>query len=94
MTVQTSTGRTLVVNDLIFNMPAIDGWRGWPFKLLGFGFGHPSQPRLVKRKLVANDNEMRDQLRLWAVEGFERIIVAHGNPIENPRKTLLELAAA
>jgi len=94
MTVQTSTGRTLVVNDLIFNMPAIKGWRGWPFKLMGFGFGHPSQPKLVMRKLVANDNEMKDQLRRWAHEGFERIIVAHGKPIGNPRETLLALAAA
>ena len=94
MTVQTSTGRTLVVNDLIFNMPAIKGWRGWPFKLMGFGFGHPSMPKLVKRKLVANDNEVRNQLNKWAREGFERIIVAHGKPIENPREVLLELAAA
>jgi hypothetical protein len=94
MTVQTETGRTLVLNDLIFNMPAPKGWRNLPFKLLGFGFGHPSMPKLVKRKLVANDNEVRDQLNKWAREGFERIIVAHGKPIENPRRALLELAAA
>ena len=94
MIVQTTTGKTLVVNDLIFNMPAIKGWRGLPFKLMGFGFGHPSMPKLVKRKLVANDNEVRDQLNKWAREGFERIIVAHGKPIDNPRKVLLELAAA
>jgi hypothetical protein len=75
-------------------MPAIDGLRGLPYKLLGFGFGHPSMPKLVKRKLVANDNEVKDQLRAWANDGFERIIVAHGNPIENPREVLLELAAA
>ncbi|HTL32366.1 MAG TPA: hypothetical protein VL326_04550 [Kofleriaceae bacterium] len=94
MIVHTSTGKTLVLNDLIFNMPAIDGWRGWPFKLMGFGFGHPSMPKLVMRKLVANDNDVRDQLRRWAHEGFERIIVSHGKPIENPREALLELAAA
>jgi hypothetical protein len=94
MIVDTPSGKTLVVNDLIFNMPAIDGLRGLPYKLLGFGFGHPSMPKLVKRKLVANDNEVKDQLREWANEGFERVIVAHGTPIENPREVLLELAAA
>jgi hypothetical protein len=94
MIVDTPSGKTLVVNDLIFNVSAIDGWRGLPYKLLGFGFGHPSMPKLVKRKLVANDNEVKDQLRAWANDGFERIIVAHGNPIENPREVLLELAAA
>lgn len=94
MTVQTSTGRTLVLNDLIFNMEAPKGWRNLPFKLLRFGFGRPNIPWFVKRKLVANDNEVRDQLNKWAREGFERIIVAHGKPIENPRKVLLELAAA
>ena len=95
MLVETPTGKTLVLNDLIFNMPAIEGWRGWPFKLMGFGFGHPSMPKLVKRKLVANDNEVKAQLREWAdLEGLERIVVAHGMPIENPREVLLELAAA
>ena len=94
MIVNTPTGKTLVVNDIIFNVPAIDGWRGWPFKLLGFGFGHPSMPTLVKRKLVANDNEVKGQLRAWAHEGYERLTVAHGKPLENPRDVPLELAAA
>jgi hypothetical protein len=93
MIVHSPNGKTLVLNDLIFNMPAIKGWRGLPFKLMGFGFGHPSIPKLVKRKLVANDNEVKDQLRAWAQDGFDRIIVAHGKPIENPRDVLLELAA-
>lgn len=95
MLVETSTGKTLVVNDLIFNMPEVKGWRGWPFKLMGFGFGHPSMPKLVMRKLVANDNEVKAQLREWAdLDGLERIVVSHGNPIENPREVLRELAAA
>ena len=94
MIVETSTGRTLVVNDLIFNMPAYKGLVRFGLKVLGFGPGHPSIPKLVKRKLVDNDDQMRAQLRAWAADNFERILVSHGAPIENPRETLLELAAA
>ncbi|HSD88052.1 MAG TPA: hypothetical protein VLB44_11080 [Kofleriaceae bacterium] len=95
MIVETATGKTLVINDLIFNMPAMSGIGGWAFRLLGFGFGHPSMPKLVKRRLVDDDREVRTQLRDWAgLDGLERIIVAHGAPIEKPREALLELAAA
>jgi hypothetical protein len=95
MVVETETGKTLVVNDLIFNFPKMKGLAGIGLKLLGFGPGHPTIPKLVKKKLVANDGEMRAQLRAWAeLAGLERILVAHGAPIDNARETLLELAAA
>ncbi|HEY5921622.1 MAG TPA: hypothetical protein VIV11_08120 [Kofleriaceae bacterium] len=94
MIVETSTGRTLVVNDLIFNMPAYKGIVRLGLKLLGFGPGHPTVPKLVKRKLVDNDDDVRAQLRAWAADNFERILVSHGAPINNPRETLLDLAAA
>jgi hypothetical protein len=95
MVVETETGKTLIVNDLIFNFPKMKGLAGMGLKLLGFGPGHPTIPKLVKKKLVANDGEMRKQLRAWAeLAGLERILVAHGPPIDNARETLLELAAA
>jgi len=94
MTVETETGKTLVINDLIFNLPHMGGIAELGLRVLGFGPGHPTIPKLVKRKLVEDDGAMRAQLREWADAGFERILVAHGAPIENPRRTLLELAAA
>jgi hypothetical protein len=95
MTVATPSGKTLVVNDLIFNLPAMKGIAGFGLRVLGFGPGHPTMPKLVKRRLVADDAAVRAQLRAWAEDaGIERILVAHGAPIENPRETLLELAAA
>jgi hypothetical protein len=94
MIVETDTGKTLVINDLIFNLPRTRGLAGWGLRLLGFGPGHPTMPKLVKRKLVKDDDAVRAQLRAWAGQGFERILVAHGEPIEEPAKTLLELAAA
>jgi hypothetical protein len=95
MLVETDTGKTLVVNDLIFNLPKMSGVAGFGLRLLGFGPGHPTIPKLVHRKLVKDDARMRQQLREWAaVEGLERIVVSHGAPITNARETLLELAAA
>jgi hypothetical protein len=93
MIVETSTGKTLVVNDLIFNMPRYSGLLRLGLRVLGFAPGHPTMPKLVQRRLVTNKAELKDQLRAWASLGFERIIVAHGAPIENPREALLQLAA-
>jgi hypothetical protein len=94
MVVDTATGKTLVINDLIFNMPKMKGIAGFGLKLLGFGPGHPTMPKLVKRKLVKNEDVVKAQLRDWAkLDGLERILVAHGAAIDNPRETLLKLAA-
>ena len=89
-----TTGKTLVVNDLIFNLPAMKGLAGLGMRVLGFGPGHPTIPKLVKRKLVKDEAAMRAQLERWAeLAGLERILVSHGEVIENPRETLRELAA-
>jgi hypothetical protein len=94
MVVETSTGKTLVVNDLIFNLPVMKGIAGFGLRVLGFGPGHPTMPRLVKRKLVADEAQVRAQLREWADLDLERLLVSHGAPIDRPRNTLLELATA
>lgn len=44
-------------------------------------------------KLVDDKTAVKAQLRRWANDGFERLVVAHGAPIEQPRDTLLALAA-
>jgi hypothetical protein len=95
MLVTTDTGKTLVVADLIFNLPRMHGLAGLGLRVLGFGPGHPTIPRVVRKKLVHDDRALRVQLRAWAdTAGLERILPAHGEPIENPRSALLELAAA
>jgi hypothetical protein len=95
MLVDTDTGKTLVVNDLIFNLPEVPGVAGLGLRLLGFGPGHVKMPKLVRMRLVKDDARVRQQLREWAdVDGLERIVVSHGAPITNARETLLELAAA
>ena len=86
-------GKTLVVNDLIFNMPRLKGAAQLVYRLLGFGPGHATIPKLVAMKLVDDKTVVKAQLRRWANDGFERLVVAHGEPIENPRETLMALAA-
>jgi hypothetical protein len=93
MIVRTETGKTLVINDLIFNLPQMKGLAGLGLRLLGFAPGGPSMPKLVMKKLVHDRNAVRKQLEAWAkVDGLERVLVSHGAPIENPRSTLLVLA--
>jgi len=93
MLVDTPTGKTLVVNDLIFNLPEMKGIAGLGLRVLGFGPGHPTMPRAVVRKLVDDSEQVNAQLRAWASMDLERVLVSHGAPIEHPRETLLQLAA-
>lgn len=93
MLVTTGTTKTLVVTDLIFNLPKLPGFAQIAYTLFGFGPGHPTQPALVRMNLVKDKDAMRAQLRAWANDSsIERILVSHGAPIENPRETLLKLA--
>lgn len=93
MLVTTGATKTLVVTDLIFNLPKLRGFAQFAYSLFGFGPGHPTQPALVRMNLVKDKDAMRAQLRAWANDSaIQRILVSHGAPIENPRETLLELA--
>ena len=91
--VETASGKTLAVADLIFNLPPIDGLAGLGLKILGFGPGHPKQPKLVKLGLIKDEDAMKAQFMRWSNDGaLERILPAHGLPIENPRDVLREIA--
>lgn len=93
MLVTTGNTRTLVVTDLIFNLPKLRGFAQVAYTLFGFGPGHPTQPALVRMSLIKDKDAMREQLRAWANDSkIERILVSHGAPIENPREALLKLA--
>jgi hypothetical protein len=95
MLVETETGTTLVVNDLIFNLPEMSGVQGFGMKVLGFKPGQAAMPKLVRMRFVKDEKAMRAQLERWAeIPDLERVIVSHGRPILNPRETLHQLAAA
>jgi len=89
-------GTTLVLNDIVANMPAQDGVAGLMLRAAGFG-GHDAQiPRIVRMTLVDDGHALRSQLESWsALDRLRRVIVSHGDVIEeDPRQTLRTLAVS
>jgi hypothetical protein len=94
LVVRTPRGTTLIVNDLVGNIHGAHGAGGWILKKAGFAGEEPQIPRVVKRKIVEDERELRAQLEEWAqMPSLTRIIVSHGVPIEaNPHAALRALA--
>jgi len=91
--VETTTGKTLIINDLVFNLRQQGGFVGWIMHHLGVGAERPRIAKPVAMKLIDDRRAVRTQLEAWAQADLERILVAHGAPIDNPRATLLDLAS-
>jgi hypothetical protein len=90
--VKSSSGKSLVLNELIFNLPRARGYRATLMQLAGLGPA-PTIPPLVRLTRVRDKAALRDQLIAWAkLPGLERIVPCHGEPIERPREVLLQLA--
>ena len=94
LVVHRSSGTTIVLNDLVGNVRDATGLAGLLFRLAGFAGREPRIPRVVKRLLVSDAGALRAQLLEWAaIESLRRILVSHGDPIEqNPRQMLRTLA--
>ena len=87
-------GTTLVLNDLIGNLPHGHGVGGWLLRMMDFAGDDPHIPKPVLFAMVEDKDALRAQLREWAaIESLKRIVVAHGRIIDDdPRRTLRELA--
>ena len=96
LVVSTPSGTTLIVNDIIANMPERKGFGGWFLHLVGFTGNGPRVPRIVKRKIVRDAAALRRQFEGWAaMSPLRRIIVSHGSAIERePARVLRRLASA
>jgi hypothetical protein len=94
LVVHTSTGTTLVLNDIVGNICNATGVGGWLLRLAGFAGSKAQIPRVVKMAMIDDTNALRAQLLQWAeIESLKCILVSHGSPIEaNPRETLRDLA--
>lgn len=91
--VETETGTTLVLNDVVFNLRPVPGIAGLALRALGFGPGHVRIPPLVKKRLVVDEAALARQLRTWAaLPRLERVLVSHGAPIDDAPETLRALA--
>ncbi len=96
LVVNNPSGTTIVLNDLVANIKETSGFRGWLLRMIGFAGPEPKIPRPVKMALIKDTDAVRAQLLEWArIESLARILVSHGDPIdENPRQTLRELASS
>jgi hypothetical protein len=92
--VDTDSGTTLIVNDLIWNMDHRPGFGGWIFRVAGFTAPHPTIPPLVALRGIKDKSALREQLERWARHhNLNRIIVSHGEIIRQDAQFVLrELA--
>ncbi len=95
MTVRSEDGVTLVLNDLVFNMPHAPGFTGFVFKHLTASSGGPKLSRVVRWFLIKDGAAVRGELeRLAATPDLCRVIVSHHETItEDPARVLREVAA-
>jgi hypothetical protein len=96
LVIDTPRGITVIVNDIIANMPERKGFGGWFLHLVGFTGTAPHVPRIVKTKIVDDKSALRSQFESWArLSSLKRVIVSHGAPIEaNPQLALQRMASS
>ena len=89
-----SEGTTLILNDLVGNIRGARGFSGWFLRLMGFAGDEPHIPLPIRRVMIESRGQVREQLLTWAaMSSLRRILVSHGEPIEeDPRGALRRLA--
>lgn len=97
MAVVRSEGRvSLVVADVVLNVPNGPGPRGLLFRLLGFTGDRPKLPAPVRLRVLRQPAALRAQLEeLAGTPGLTRIVPSHGAVIDrDPAGVLREIAAS
>ena len=94
LVVETASGTTLVVNDLIWNVPNRAGFGGWLYRVLGLTGPNPQIASVVRLRKIKDKPAVRSQLKAWSrLHGLNRIIVSHGDIVErDPPAVLRDLA--
>jgi len=92
--VSTDEGATLVLNDLVGNLRNVHGIGGWMLKMMGFAADEPRIPNPPKFTLIKDHDALLEQFLRWSkIPRLKRILVSHGEPIEDdPAGVLRELA--
>lgn len=86
---------TLVLNDLLGNVRHPHGLGAHIMaRLMGFGVKRPRMPWVGKRMFVKDAKALADAFRRWAAEpGLRRVVVSHGDVIEDDPRGVLERIA-
>lgn len=95
MIVRDGDGTTVVLNDIVFNMPHVPGAQGFVLKHVTGSSGGARVTRIARLFLVADKAAVRAHLeRLAALPGLRRVIVSHHEIIErDPGRALAGVAA-
>ncbi|MBG1233162.1 hypothetical protein [Aestuariivirga litoralis] len=95
LSVRRAEGVTLILNDILANVRHPKGLGANVMaRLFGFGVSRPRTSRFVHWRYVSDNNAVAQQFHHWAaIADLRRIIVSHGDVIEdNPREVLLRAA--
>jgi hypothetical protein len=91
LVIESASGTTLVVNDLIWNVHSTPGFGGFLFRLMGFTKPDPQIPNIIKLRAIKDQPALRRQLESWSqLRGLKRIIVSHGELIETNAGVVLQ----
>lgn len=96
LTVKRGDGTTLILNDILSNVRHPQGLGAQIMaRLLGFGVKRPRTSRPVRRMFVKEPAAVAAQFRRWAaLPDLRRVIVSHGDVIDDAPEAALERAAA
>ena len=95
LVIETPSGTTVILNDLIFDLANRPGFGGWLFKAIGMTGDAPHIPMPVRLKEVKDKHAVSEQLGRWAsLPNLQRVIISHGDIIATgPAAVLTRIAA-
>jgi hypothetical protein len=84
LVVDSASGTTLILNDLIFNLANRDGVSGWLFRTIGVTGDRPHIPAVVAMREVVDKDALRAQLERWSLlPNLKRVVISHGSIIDH-----------
>lgn len=93
--VETASGTTVILNDLIFDLANRPGLSGWLFKMIGMTGDEPHIPLPIQLKEVKDKEAVSAQLDRWSlVPNLQRVIISHGRIIAEQPGTVLRRISA
>lgn len=88
--VQTETGTTLVLNDLIWNVHDRPGIGGWIYRVLHLTGPDPQIANVIRLRKIKDARAVSSQLESWSrLRGLNRIIMSHGDIVQGDPPALL-----
>lgn len=90
LVVETSSGTTLVVNDLVWNVGHRPGFGGWLYRVMGLTGPKPQIVSVVRMRKIKDKSAVCTQLETWSrLPGLNRIVVSHGDIVERDPPAVL-----